>query len=181
MLKFPDDKVYIGCTLNLKKRIDKYRIYRPKNTQPKLYAHIDYFGKESFSLSILATEENEEKALLLESKFIEEYDSVTNGLNDHNGRGKPLTEEMKKKLSESTKKAMQDPIRREVSLKALKDSNQKRVEKLSKKVICNETGVIYSSFRQACRQIPCDKGSLWRHFKGVYKQWKGKTYRYLEE
>jgi FKBP-type peptidyl-prolyl cis-trans isomerase len=85
------------------------------------------------------------------------------------------------KHKEQMKERMQNPEYKARALQALKDANPKRIEKLSKKVICNETGVIYSSFREACRQIPCDKGSLWRHFKGVYKQWKGKTYRYLEE
>jgi group I intron endonuclease len=112
-LTSPSGKHYIGQTMNLKER--KRCFYNPNKyySGHKLDNAIKKYGIENFKYEILVQIEIEDKFLLrehldvLESQYIEKYDSYNNGYNMTLGgsgsKGCFQTEESRKKISEKTK------------------------------------------------------------------------------
>jgi len=98
----PTDKIYIGCTIDWKRRFSEYRRLSMAG-QRKLYNSLKKYGYENHVFEII--EECEENMLHeREIYYINYYNCIAEGLNirlgNRNGR---LTEETKQKISESLK------------------------------------------------------------------------------
>ena len=98
----PTGKIYIGCTIDWKRRFSEYRRLSMAG-QRKLYNSLKKYGYENHVFEII--EECEENILHeKEIYYINYYNCVNEGLNirlgNRNGR---LTEETKQKISESLK------------------------------------------------------------------------------
>lgn len=98
----PTGKIYIGCTIDWKRRFSEYRRLSMAG-QRKLYNSLKKYGYENHVFEII--EECEENMLHeREIYYINYYNCIAEGLNirlgNRNGR---LTEETKQKISESLK------------------------------------------------------------------------------
>jgi group I intron endonuclease len=98
----PTGKIYIGCTIDWKRRFSEYRRLSMVG-QRKLYNSLKKYGYENHVFEII--EECEENILHeREIYYIHHYNCIAEGLNirlgNRNGR---LTEETKQKISESLK------------------------------------------------------------------------------
>jgi group I intron endonuclease len=98
----PTGKIYIGCTIDWKRRFSEYRRLSMVG-QRKLYNSLKKYGYENHIFEII--EECEENILHeREIYYINHYNCIAEGLNirlgNRNGR---LTEETKQKISESLK------------------------------------------------------------------------------
>jgi len=104
-----------------------------------------------------------EEAVILERKLIEQYDLIHKGLNispgSINGYSNTHSEEYKRKMSLERKGKPVTPEHAEKNRKArlgLKNSDyhkQMVSEKVSKAVICLETGVVYKNARVAAKEL----------------------------
>ena len=68
-------KVYIGETLNFRKRISEYRALNPNGSNRPIKSAMRKYGTDNFSISILK-EDVSENLNALESEFIHSYDSA---------------------------------------------------------------------------------------------------------
>jgi group I intron endonuclease len=98
----PTGKIYIGCTIDWKRRFSEYRRLSMVG-QTKLYNSLKKYGYKNHVFEII--EECEENILHeKEIYYINHYNCIAEGLNirlgNRNGR---LTEETKQKISESLK------------------------------------------------------------------------------
>ena len=156
-----NNKVYVGqTTQSFNKR---FKVHKCSKTA--VGNALRKYGVDNFKTTIL--ENIEEKYLDdCEREFIKEYNSLApNGYNLSSGgdsptRGRHLSEETKRKISESNKgKHYQtEEIRRKIS-----NASKGRVygekfrknlaEKHSKKIICIETGIIYNSIKEVIKLL----------------------------
>lgn len=128
-------KVYIGQTVDLVSRQYSHKC-KAQTVKNKFYNAVRKYGWDNFNFSVIAqveAETLEEVTKLLdcmEEKYIEEYDSFKNGYNSTTGghacRGKEMpesfiekcrnrkySEETRRKMSESHKKVVYTPERRQ--------------------------------------------------------------------
>jgi group I intron endonuclease len=111
----PNNLIYIGCTKNIKNRLNAYKHYTKCNvkTQKAIYNSLVKYGWEAHKFEIIddieLCEENINLINEREIYWISKYDSYNNGLNCTKGgsgrsdKRKPMSEETKKKISESQK------------------------------------------------------------------------------
>jgi group I intron endonuclease len=97
----PKGKVYIGCSKDLDKRENDYKLFRVK-TQPLILESLYTYGWISHTFEILEYTINLRKR---EKYWIEKFNSFNKGLNNNRGGGGPEThtEETKKLISEKGK------------------------------------------------------------------------------
>lgn len=112
-----NDKVYIGQTINPTKRYKQHIAYSKKEKivkSPKFYNALAKYKEEGFTFTILETiTANDADSLMLnltvcEDYYIQKNDSINNGYNTCNAgyaawTGLKMSEEAKKKMSESSK------------------------------------------------------------------------------
>lgn len=203
-LKFPNNKVYIGQTKNINKRIINYK-YNDTKGQHKIHNAIKKYGFDCIILIILASELSKELANELEIKYIKEFNSIETGYNISSGGNHSPTEqeEVKEKLrnynalsetktrkSQEMKKRMQDPKFKDKALNSLhskesqiKASKTKRERNSScKKVECVETGKIFISSREAAIFYNGSYKHLSSHLRSVdcRKTFKGLHFKFVE-
>ena len=168
----PDNKTYIGQTINLKNRIRSYKYLKCK-LQPKIYNSIKKYGWDNHTFEIIESfdmvDDIFEKLNRSEIKWIEKFDSLKNGLNcDIGGKNAPCSDETKKKISDSKiGSIVSEETRIKLSiinkgrpsnrrgaklsknhLLSLFNSNKGRVSTLRKKIECSN-GEIYNSISEA--------------------------------
>lgn len=122
-----DGKVYVGKTINYRKRMSHYRRLHCIS-QPKLYRALKCHGWKNFSSKVIDKAEDVDSLNLLERHYIKFYDCYGNdrGYNlTEGGEGGELTEEIKKKMSDSHK-------------------GKKFSEEHKKKMSVSRMGIIYS-------------------------------------
>jgi group I intron endonuclease len=108
----PNGKSYVGQTVNLKQRFNKYSNANCKG-QPKIYNAILKYGFDSFTIEILEsfdkTENYIDKLNKLEIFYIAKFNSVDCGLNLTGGGdgASNLSKESRKKQAESLKRFYQ--------------------------------------------------------------------------
>lgn len=98
----PKGKIYIGCTIDFKRRLSEYRRLGIVG-QTKLYNSLIKYGYDNHKFEII--EECNDKILHeREIYFIKYYDCIEEGLNIRLGnRTGALTEDTKKKISKALK------------------------------------------------------------------------------
>jgi group I intron endonuclease len=105
-LKSPSDKFYIGQTININNRWNKYKCIRKELCrQPHLFNSLKKYGPENFEYEILDICYDQEELDDAEKYWIRYYNSVENGYNIRNGgkNGRGMTESGRKILSEKSK------------------------------------------------------------------------------
>lgn len=196
MLIFPDKKVYIGMTCR-KRLTTRWRNGEGYNTQIRMYNAIKECGWENIRHKIIANNLTQEQAAALEIESIAKYDSTnlekgynisTGGLCPFSGvilsqetrakigmahRGKHLTEEQKRHLSEinigernpNWGLRRSEETKRKISqankgrkptpevLKKLSESHMGQIPANAKKVKCIETGITYDSCQHAGKAL----------------------------
>jgi hypothetical protein len=75
----PKNKVYIGSSININKRIENYK-YNQCPQQPKIHNSIKKYGWKQHKFEIIELCSKEE-IINREKHWVEHYDSITNGLN----------------------------------------------------------------------------------------------------
>ena len=103
----PSNKIYIGQTINIKNRINKYKCLSCKG-QPKLYNSLKKYNWNLHTFEILETCLSDDNLNEREIYWITFYDSFKNGLNCNQGgngnKNEKLSEETKRKISETQKR-----------------------------------------------------------------------------
>jgi group I intron endonuclease len=102
----PKNKIYVGSTTNIEKRIKKYRQYDCKG-QKKLYSSLKKYGFDKHKISII-TECTIENMFKLESYYGQLYNCIgINGLNlrlpSMDDKYTPMDEDVKFRISNSQK------------------------------------------------------------------------------
>ena len=161
----PDGKVYIGQTgLPLKIRWRKGYHLSDKSARGAIKEAMLKYGKENFSIEPLCENLTQEGAWELEAKFIELYDSMNpeKGYNAKTGgsdKGCVASDASREKVSRSIRKKYRESSEYR---KAISDKMKRRCaeggndafiysDKTPRPVQCIETGVIYSSQKEAFR------------------------------
>jgi group I intron endonuclease len=121
----PSNKVYIGQTINFKRRLREYKSGKYKS-QTALFNSIKKYGFESHKIEII--EECLSDSLnYLETYYIKKYNSCYAGLNcNFGGDVKELTMETKKKISKSLTGMFAGEKHPMYGKKHTEESNQKR-------------------------------------------------------
>lgn len=88
-------------------------------------------------------------------------------------KGKVLTDEHKKKISESTKEALKN-------LPTEKKNKMRGIPKTQKKVICLETQIIYNSICECSKILNIQRSDIRKVCNGERIKAKGLTFRFVE-
>ena len=161
----PDGKVYIGQTGEpLKVRWSKGYHLSYKSGRGAIREAMQKYGKENFRMEPLCENLTQEGAWELEAKFIELYDSM-NPEKGYNGK----TGGMEKgcKWNEAAKQ------------KLIQLNEQSPEYRKARAVQCIETGVIYSSQREAQRMTGIN--TIHKACTGVYVYAGGYHWRFVEK
>ena len=94
-------------------------------------------------------------------------------------KGKILSNSTKEKISKSRKgkyKGNENPF---YGKHHTEETKQILREKRGNKIICIETKKVFQSINQCAKEMNLDRKAIERVCKGVYKQTKGYTFKYL--
>lgn len=135
----PSGKIYIGQTIDIKTRKNKYKYLNCKN-QTRLYRSLLKYGWESHIFEIIETIEIDsiDRLSFLEIEWISKLDSFNKGLNctsgGHGTSGKKYSEESKIKMRNSQlgKKQSKETIEKRVKSLLGKKRSEQFKENLSK-------------------------------------------------
>lgn len=105
-LTAPNGKIYIGQTIDLKRRYSEYKRSNSRAVKTKIYSSIIHYGWNNFKKETLFKGETTfENINQLEIYYIKKFDSVNSGLNLEGGGFNGLhSEATKLKMSESALK-----------------------------------------------------------------------------
>lgn len=181
-LTSPSGKIYIGQTIDIKRRLKEYSKPSAAKSQPKLSNSFKKYGFNSFTIDILFKGECTIDFLNdIEIYYVKKYDSVNNGLNlQHGGLNGLHSEYTKQKMSNSAKiicsnkdyiynrnkhwigrkhkqesKEKMSKKRKGIPLTAeLAEKIRQRVIERGGKIVLNfETGIFYKSANEAACSI----------------------------
>jgi group I intron endonuclease len=194
----PSGKVYIGQSINIKRRFKEYN-RKQCNQSIKLFNSLIKYGPEKHKFEII--EECEvERLNEREEYYISLFNSVNEGLNiklsskpSWTGKKRPEHSKLLKEKGSGFKYIRKEEHRLNMSnimkrvWKDKKDiiSNKIRINKIgknTKSVICNETGLVYSSITKCSENMGISKGNICRFVKGTYpySNIRGFTFSYFE-
>ena len=202
----PDGKVYIGQTGDtLKKRWSRgYNVMRKR--RGAIGEAIAQLGKENFTIEALCTNLTQEGAWALEAWFIEYYDSLNpekgyNGKTGGQNKGSRMNEAAKEKLrklyeeSPEYRKSLSEGVLRSYAKNPERRKNKSELMKRlcaegkndcfiysdnrPRPVMCVETGVVYSSLREAARVTGINNISA--ACKGIYIHAGGYHWKFVNE
>ena len=180
----PDGKVYIGQTGEpLQVRWSKGYHLSYKTGRGAIREAMQKLGKENFRIEPLCENLTREGAWELEAKFIELYDSL-NPEKGYNGKTGP---EYRKSLSEGGLRSYaKNPERRKNKSELMKrlcaeGKNDCFIysDNRPRPVMCVETGVVYSSLREAARVTGINNISA--ACKGIYIHAGGYHWKFVNE
>ena len=190
----PKGKVYVGQSININRRFKEYKKLQCKQ-QPKIYNSLKKYQPENHKFEIL------EKCILEQLNERELYwklyhNSINEGLNCElydNGVG-PRSKEVKQKISlahkgnsynlgkkrtKETKQLMSDVAksqtwRKDVGIKqrGKKKHSKKHKEKMKKRIIDNNTGIIYNSCTEASLSLNISMTLISNSLNKIYKKSK---------
>jgi len=195
----PTGKIYIGQSTNIKKRWEWYQKLYCKS-QTKLYNSLKKYGYENHTFEII--EECDENELLQKETYWKYYYKVLDIPSlccRIDGKGGKHSEETKEKMSLSSKiigrgkwnkgrtqSKEEKQLRSQIKLgykptpSHIENMRISMLGKNTKKIICINTGVIYSSIREAAKILNLNERSIGNHLKGLTKQLKNKLiFKYI--
>lgn len=169
-------KKYIGITSTKPER--RWQNGNGYKTQLLFSRAIKKYGWDEFNHYILFTNLTKESAKKKEIKLIEKYQTTNKkyGYNMSKGGEIPVgyerTEELNKHMSE---------IKKGHKYNLGKHHAKETIAKMSKPIICVETGVVYIGMREAERITGIKSQHIYRCCKGMRKHTGGYSWRYYEE
>ena len=202
-------KIYIGQTIQgLSKRWNGHVHNNASNSA--ISSAIKKYGSENFTIESLVECFSVEEMNQNERFFIKALDTIApNGYNLKPGgaQGGPLSEASKLKISMTKKgkpsnrlgwhhseasnlknsiahlgRKMSDDSKQKLSKTNTGKTKPKiAIDKIKKPVICNETGIIYPSVKEAGAAFGVVDKAIRRVLKGERKHYKGLTFSYLEK
>ena len=160
-----DDKMYVGCTKNFHNRMYRHGL---ANEGYLIAKAIKKDGINSFEGYILDSSDNRKDALEKERKWTFDLNSMyPNGYNLRAGSAE-WTQLVKSKMARHSDKR----IKTDESILKCREAKRAKM----KSIKCLETGVIYQSIAECCRELKINKGHLSYFFKGRTKSVKGFTF-----
>ena len=175
----PTGRIYIGQSVNIKKRWTYYRNLDCKG-QPALYRSFLKHGLENHIFEILE-ECHIEELSIREHYYQELYDVIKKGLNcivtDPSAKRAQVSLESHIKRSNSKKGALNPMSKRKGKLHFLygKQLPKEWKESLSKNsgqakpVVCSFTGIVYKSLTEACNTLGLNYGYMMNVMQGYRK------------
>ncbi|MCK9370544.1 GIY-YIG nuclease family protein [Candidatus Dojkabacteria bacterium] len=179
-LTSPSGKVYIGQSVDVRKRMRHYKNLLCQG-QHKILNALTKYGFENFKLDILHEDRNIDDINLLEEFEIAVHDSVLNGYNIRfGGNNSPLPDSVKLKIGAKNKintlNYFKDPANRLNRSKKASIENAKRklnpdyIENCRKghkshAIECIDTKEVFRSIREAARHFNVSSGSIIKHLK----------------
>lgn len=187
----PKNKIYIGQSIDIERRFKEYKKLHCKQ-QPKVYNSLQKYSPENHIFEIIeeCTYDQLNNRELYWKLY---YNSVNEGLNCElydNGIG-PRSNEVKQKIgkihkgnkynlgkkrTEETKKLQSDiaknqPWRKNVgaSQKGKKKHSNQHIKQMCKKIIDNNTGIIYNSCTEASMDLNISMSLISNSLKKIYK------------
>lgn len=113
LITFPNNKIYVGLTKDLKKRIASHIYHRNAKTKRPIYHAMNKY-KDSHSVEVLENNLDIEHAEFLEKYYIKNYDStnLNNGYNLSPGgnAGSIMSEDGKKIWKQKMQKHYNNPV-----------------------------------------------------------------------
>jgi group I intron endonuclease len=163
-----NDKIYVGSSVNIKKRFNQHKNSLRKNKHHNKYLQKSWnkYKEESFEFIVIERHSYPEKILGRENKCILLYNPEYNIIRVNKEGRFILSEETRKKISESNKGKShgvkgQKPSKE--TILATIESNKKRTGEHnpnSKKVINIITNEIFNCAREAAQSIGVPKSTL---------------------
>ena len=174
----PTKKIYIGQSLNIKKRFRSYELLKCRH-QPAIYNSLKKYGVEKHKFEILC--ECEISELNDKERYFQDVYSAIgkNGLNclltKSSDRSGELSDETKRKISKAKKsKKHSDETKRKMSesRKGKKQSDElilKRSEAQKKIILNTETGIFYLGVKEASEIVGINHKTLKNQLNGHNK------------
>lgn len=180
---FPNGKSYIGVTCrSLSKR--KVEHISKVRSGSKLYFHNALrLHKDAVIWEVLAETSSYEEALVLERKFIKEFDSIKNGYNLTEGgegtAGLKFSEQQLRRLSESHK-GYKMPESQKAAIGLANSGKRKSYAKSVKRtdIITGEIK-LYESFQDIVKEQAFDRVTVYKVIQGKRKQHKGYFWEFV--
>lgn len=191
-----NNKVYIGSTINYKRRINVHynELKKQEHHSIKLQNTYNKYGKNSLNFTILEEIENVEILIDREQCYFDMINPELNmvlvaGLNSHLGMKR--SEETKKKISESLKgKKLSEEHKKSISdtLKGHKQSKNtidKRMKNSYKTILQFDKNMNlikeYKSATHAAEELNIHRNSIYRCIYGIRKSYKNYIWKQKEE
>jgi group I intron endonuclease len=195
----PTNKIYIGQSTNIEQRWKWYKKLYCKS-QTKLYYSLKKHGPENHTFEII--EECNETELLNKETYWKNYYKVLDIPSlccRIDGKGGKNSKETNNKISISSKKSgigkwnkgriqseEEKQLRSQIKLgykpsySHIENMRKSMIGKNVKKIICINTGIIYSSIREAAHILNLNERAISNHLNGLTKQLKNKlTFKYI--
>lgn len=190
----PKNKIYIGQSINIDRRFKEYQNLKCKQ-QPKIYNSLKKYGHENHKFEIIE-ECSIEQLNKREIYWKQYYNSINEGLNcelfdngvgprseitkqkislaqkgNKHNLGKKRSKETKQKQSEIAKSQL---WRKNVGQKQKgKNKHSKQhINQMFKKIIDNNTGIIYNSCTEASLKLDISMSLISNSLKKIYKKSK---------
>lgn len=186
----PSGKIYIGQSKNiLSNRLNHY-INGNCSTQTKLYNSLKKYGFENHIFEIVeecSLEQLNEREIYWGTHF--DVLNPKTGLNLKLGEKRGIySEESKKKMSKSSLgkcKSQSHKINISKARLGMKFS-QEHTDNMSNSrfkysIICLENNIIYKSAHQASKKLNIAPSSIIKVCRGIYKQIKGYTFKFVND
>jgi len=181
----PSGLIYIGQTINFKKRMTNYKSYGAKG-QTALNNSLLKYGFEQHTVEIL---EEVDKELLFEKEifYINKFDSVKKGLNIHKG-GKGgrtwqdsdkrdsvilLLKNRKKELNPNFGNHFSHSIEAIEKMKTNNKTPKGRFNFMSKAYMCIETYEIFGSIKEIAKKFSVTPSCITISFKNKNNKFRG--------
>lgn len=158
MLVSPEGKKYIGRTIDFDRRMKQYS-YKSRATSSPIYEEVNKFGIDNFEKLIIDTVEGERDYVelqlnTLEAKYIVEYKTIADGLNqneyDSNNRNRRMSKEVRNKMriAQTGREHSKESIEKKSGANAYQ----------SKKVHSDILNMTFNSLREAARYCGVNNG-----------------------
>jgi group I intron endonuclease len=190
----PKGKLYIGQSINIERRFKEYKTLQC-NKQPKIYNSLQKFTPQNHLFEIIE-ECSLEQLNIRELYWKLYYNSINEGLNCElydNGVG-PRSDEVKQKISkahkgnkynlgkkrtEETKQLQSDKAKSQIwrkdigsKQKGVKKHSNQYVEQMCKKIIDNNTNIVYNSCTEASLSLGISMSLISNSLSKMYKKSK---------
>jgi group I intron endonuclease len=190
----PKEKLYIGQSINIERRFKEYKTLQCKN-QPKIYNSLQKYTPKNHLFEIIE-ECSLEQLNSRELYWKLYYNSINEGLNCElydNGVG-PRSDEVKQKIgkahkgnkynlgkkrTEETKQLQSDIAKSQIwrknignKQKGIKKHSNYHVKQMCKKIIDNNTHIIYNSCTEASLSLNISMSLISNSLKKIYKKSK---------
>jgi group I intron endonuclease len=197
-------KIYVGQTIRSPKRRFEEHFYKSHGENYPLYNAMKKYGKDSFSMEIIAQCSTIEDLNKLEEYHINLNNCLApNGYNLHTGGnnhrcseetkkkisvnqlGRKVSDETKAKISAAQANGKNPFLGKKHTDEAKRKMSQVKMGKIggvyTKSIICLETGRIFSSIGEAAKMLGVCMSSVSLVLHGKNKTCKGFTFRFIEK